>query len=195
MGRGIPLGSGLLGVLLVGYRRQASVRLEHFMDWFHSWGPESLYSAGNGQSSVDVWYVTLLDFKESLDGISGADIYVFVADVLKFLWRSVDFSLVIGSMCQGLLATRWPSDHRCSQEPSQQPGHPVASSQMSSTEALAGSRLMISTLLPSTVVCKTGARRVKRHGDGQFVAPDFCGALGGAPSTGLENMCQESSKK
>ena len=33
-------------------------------DWFRSWVPDSVRSAGGGRSSVEAWYTTALDIEE-----------------------------------------------------------------------------------------------------------------------------------
>ena len=43
-----PLGQRPLCVLPVVYRVWASVRRRHLQDWFYSWVPSSVFSAGNG---------------------------------------------------------------------------------------------------------------------------------------------------
>ena len=43
-----------------------TVRLGHIQDWFASWLPDSVCSAGVGRSSVDAWYTTALDIEERL---------------------------------------------------------------------------------------------------------------------------------
>ena len=52
-GDSTPLGQRPLCVLPVVYRLWASVRLAHLKEWFFSWVPDSVYSAGKGVSSVD----------------------------------------------------------------------------------------------------------------------------------------------
>ena len=47
-GDGTPLGQRTLCVLPVVYRLWASVRLAHLQDWFYSWMPDSVFSAGKG---------------------------------------------------------------------------------------------------------------------------------------------------
>ena len=57
-GDSTPLGQRPLCVLPVIYRLWASVRLGHIQHWFHSWVPDTVFSAGKGVSSVDAWYAT-----------------------------------------------------------------------------------------------------------------------------------------
>ena len=52
-------------------------------DWFRSWVPDSVFSAGGGRSSVEAWYTTALDIEEVLSGVVDSDIHLFVADVVK----------------------------------------------------------------------------------------------------------------
>ena len=53
------------------------------MEWFHSWVPDSVFSAGKGVSSVDAWYATSLDIEEVLSHTRHSDFHIFVADVVK----------------------------------------------------------------------------------------------------------------
>ena len=52
-------------------------------DWFRSWIPDSVFSAGGGRSSVEAWYTTALDIEEVLPGVVDSDVHLFVADVVK----------------------------------------------------------------------------------------------------------------
>ena len=52
-------------------------------DWFQSWVPDSVFSAGSGRSSVEAWYTTALDVEEVLSGVADSDVHLFVADVIK----------------------------------------------------------------------------------------------------------------
>ena len=65
-GDSTPLGQRPLCVFLVVYRLWASVRLAHLQEWFYSWVPDSVFSAGKGVSSVDAWYTTSIDMKRFL---------------------------------------------------------------------------------------------------------------------------------
>ena len=82
-GDAAPLGQRPLCVLLVVYRLWASVRLGHRADWFKSWVPRCVLSAGGGRSSVEAWYSTALDIEEVLAGVAESDVHLFVADVVK----------------------------------------------------------------------------------------------------------------
>ena len=62
----------------------ASGRTEQLEGWFRSWVPDSVYSAGGGRSSVEVWYTTALDIEEVLTGVIDSDIHLVVTDVIKF---------------------------------------------------------------------------------------------------------------
>ena len=68
-GDSTPLGQRPLCVLPIAYRLWASVRLMHLKDWFESWVPALVFSAGHGRSSVEAWYSTALDLEESLSGV------------------------------------------------------------------------------------------------------------------------------
>ena len=67
----------------VVYRLWASVRLVHLKNWFCSWVPDSVFSAGKGVSSVDAWYATSFDIEEVLSHARPSDFHIFVADVVK----------------------------------------------------------------------------------------------------------------
>ena len=77
------LGQRPLCVLPVVYRLWASVRLAHLKEWFCSWVPDSVFSAGKGVSSVDAWYATSIDIEEVLSHTRRSDFHIFVADVVK----------------------------------------------------------------------------------------------------------------
>ena len=82
-GDSTPLGQRPLCVLPVVYRLWASVRLAHLKEWFYSWVPDSVFSAGKGVSSVDAWYATSIDIEEVLSHTCHNDFHIFVADVVK----------------------------------------------------------------------------------------------------------------
>ena len=52
-GDSTPLGQRPLSVLPVVYRLWASLRLGQLKDWIVGWVPRSVYSLGNGLSSVE----------------------------------------------------------------------------------------------------------------------------------------------
>ena len=60
-GDATPLGQRPLSVLPVIYRIWASAKMGHLEDWFRSWVPDSVFSAGGGRGSVEAWYATALD--------------------------------------------------------------------------------------------------------------------------------------
>ena len=78
-GDSTPLGQRPLSVLPVVYRVWASARMEQLEGWV----PGSVYSAGDGRSSVEAWYTTALDIEEVLAGAVDTHVHVFVADVIK----------------------------------------------------------------------------------------------------------------
>ena len=81
-GDSTSLGQRPLCVLPVVHRLWASVRLAHLEEWFHSWAPDSVFSAGKGVSSVDAWYATSIDIEEVLSHTRHNDFHIFVADVV-----------------------------------------------------------------------------------------------------------------
>ena len=82
-GDSTPLGQRPLSVLPVVYRLWASLRLGHLREWVLGWVPQSVFSLGNGLSSVEAWYSTALDVEEVLAGIGSDQLHVMVADVIK----------------------------------------------------------------------------------------------------------------
>ena len=72
-----------LSVLPIVVRIWASARMVQLEEWFRSWVPDSVFSAGGGRGSVEAWHTTALDFEEVLAGASDSDVHLFVADVIK----------------------------------------------------------------------------------------------------------------
>ena len=71
----------------------ASLRLGHLREWVEGWIPKSVFSLGNGLSSVEAWFSTALDIEKVLSGIGGDQLHVMVADVIKS-FDSVDSSIL-----------------------------------------------------------------------------------------------------
>ena len=67
-GDATPLGQRPLTVLPVVYRIWAATRMSQLDDWFKSWVPDSVFSAGGGRGSVEAWYTSALDIEEVLSG-------------------------------------------------------------------------------------------------------------------------------
>ena len=82
-GDATPLGQRPLSVPPVVYRIWASARMGQLEDWFKSWVPDSVFSAGDGRSSVEALYTTALDIQEVLSGVVDSDVHLFVADVVE----------------------------------------------------------------------------------------------------------------
>ena len=80
-GDATPLGQRSLSVLSVVYRIWAPARMGQLEDWFRSWVPDSVFSAGGGSSSVEAWFTTALDIEEVLSGVVDSDVHLCVADV------------------------------------------------------------------------------------------------------------------
>ena len=57
--------------------------LGHLREWVEGWLPKSVYSLGNGLSSVEAWFSTALDVEEVLSGTGHDQLHVMVADVIK----------------------------------------------------------------------------------------------------------------
>ena len=68
-------------------------RLGHLREWIEEWLPKSVFSLGNGLSSVEPWFSTALDVEEVLSGIGGDQLHVMVADVIKS-FDTVDRSIL-----------------------------------------------------------------------------------------------------
>ena len=83
-GDSTPLGQRPLSVLPVVYR---------LWEWVEGWLPKSVYSLGNGLSSVEAWFSTALDIEEVLSGTGGDQLHVMVADVIKS-FDTVDRSIL-----------------------------------------------------------------------------------------------------
>ena len=82
-GESTPLGQRPLSVLPVVYRLWASLRLGHLREWVEGWLPKSVFSLGNGLSSVEAWFSTALDIEEVVSGTGGDQLHVMVADMIK----------------------------------------------------------------------------------------------------------------
>ena len=52
-------------------------------DWFRSWVPDSVFSAGGCRGSVEAWYTSALAIEEVLAGATDSHLHLFVADVVK----------------------------------------------------------------------------------------------------------------
>ena len=68
-GDSTPMGQRPLSVLPVVYWLWASLRHGHLREWVEGWLPKSVFSLGNGLSSVEAWFSTALDLEEVLSGI------------------------------------------------------------------------------------------------------------------------------
>ena len=82
-GDATPLGQRPLSVLPIVYRIWASARMVQLDEWFRSWVPDSVFSAGGGRGSVEAWYAAPLDIEEVLTGAADSHVHLFVADVIK----------------------------------------------------------------------------------------------------------------
>ena len=67
--------------------------LGHLREWFLEWLPRSVFSLGNGVSSVEAWFSTALDIEEVLSGIGWDQLHVMVDDVIKS-FDTVDRSIL-----------------------------------------------------------------------------------------------------
>ena len=80
-------------MLPVVCRLWASLRLGHLREWVEVWLPKSVFSLGNGLSSVEAWFATALDVEDVLSGTGGDQLHVMVADVIKS-FDTVDRSIL-----------------------------------------------------------------------------------------------------
>ena len=71
----------------------ASLRLVHLREWVLGWVPQSVFSLGNGLSSVEAWFSAALDVEEVLAGIGSDQLHIMVADVIKS-FDTVDRSIL-----------------------------------------------------------------------------------------------------
>ena len=78
-----PLGQRPLNFLPIVYRVWASSNMGQLEDWFKSWVPDSVFSAGSGRGSVEAWYTSFLDIEEVLSGAADSHVHLFVADFIK----------------------------------------------------------------------------------------------------------------
>ena len=85
--------ASLLLSLSVVYRICASARMGQLGDWFQSWVPDSVFSAGGGRGSVEAWYTSSLEIEEVLAGAADSHVHLFVADVVKS-FDTVDRSIL-----------------------------------------------------------------------------------------------------
>ena len=92
-GDATPLGQRPLSVLPIVYRVGASARMLQLEEWFRSWVPDSVFSAGGGRSSVEAWYTSAHDIEEVLTGATDSDVHLSVADVIKY-FDTVDRSVL-----------------------------------------------------------------------------------------------------
>ena len=95
-GDATPLGQRPPSFLPVVHRIWASARMVQPGDWFKSWVPGSVFSAGGGRGSVEAWSATALDIEEVLTGAADSHVHLFVADVIKS-FDTVDRGSWIGS--------------------------------------------------------------------------------------------------
>ena len=82
-GDATPLGQRPLSVLPIAYRIWGSARMRQLDEWFQSWVPDSVFSAGCGRSCVEAWYTAAPDVEEVLSGVADSDVHLFVADVIR----------------------------------------------------------------------------------------------------------------
>ena len=82
-GDATPLGQRPLSALPAVYRMSASAPMVQLEEWFRSWVPDSVFTAGGGRCSVEAWNSAALDVEEVVACVVDSDIYLFLADVIK----------------------------------------------------------------------------------------------------------------
>ena len=87
------LGQRPLSVLPVVCRLWASLRLGHLREWVEERLPKSVFSRGNGLSSVEAWFSIALDIEEVLAGTGVDQLHFMVADVIMS-FDTVDRSIL-----------------------------------------------------------------------------------------------------
>ena len=75
-----PLGQRPHSVRPNVYRIWASARMGQLEDWFRSWVPDSVFSAGGGRGSVEAWCATALDNEEVLTGATDSHVHLGILD-------------------------------------------------------------------------------------------------------------------
>ena len=104
-GDATPLPQRPLSALPIVYRIWASARMGQLDEWFRSWVPDSVFSAGGGRGSVEAWYATAFDIEEVVTGAADSHIHLFVADVIMS-FDTVDRSILDRVLC-GLGLPGW----------------------------------------------------------------------------------------
>ena len=94
-GDATPLGQRPLSVLPVVYRIWASARMGQLGDWFQSWVPDSVFSAGGGRGSVEAWYTSALDIEEVLAGATDSHVHFLLPMSSSRLIRFVVLFLIV----------------------------------------------------------------------------------------------------
>ena len=97
-GGATPLGQKPLSGLPIVHRIWASARMVQLDDWFRSWVPDYVFSAGGGRGSVEAWYTSSLDIEEVLAGATDSHLHLFVADVVKS-FDTVDRNILDRVLC------------------------------------------------------------------------------------------------
>ena len=92
-GDATPLGQRPLSVLPIVYRVWASARMVQLEDWFKSWVPDSVFSAGGGRGSVEAWKTSALILRKFFLVPLTLIFILFVADVIKS-FDTVDRSIL-----------------------------------------------------------------------------------------------------
>ena len=104
-GDSTPLGQRPLIVLPMVYRVWASAGMGQLEDWFQSWVPDSIFSAGGGRGSIEAWCTTALDIEEVLSGAVDSHVHLFVADVINS-FDTVD-RVILDSVLSSLGLPTW----------------------------------------------------------------------------------------
>ena len=87
-------------MLPVVYRLWASLRLGHLREGCEGWLPKSVFSLGNGLSSVEAWFSTALDIEEVLSGLVGTSCmsWLLMSSSLLILWTGLFWIALWGGL-------------------------------------------------------------------------------------------------
>ena len=95
-GDSTPLGQRPLSVLPVVYRLWASLRLGHLREWVEGWLPKSVYSFGNGLSSVEAWFSSSWILRRFFPGLVGISCMSWLLMLLSplILWIGLSWTVL-----------------------------------------------------------------------------------------------------
>ena len=89
----VSVTQSVLPIVLFSVKGLSQAHSYHLKDWVQGWVPQSVFSLGNGVSSVQAWFSTALDIAEVSSGAGSDQLNVMVADVIKS-FDTVDRSIL-----------------------------------------------------------------------------------------------------